>query len=255
MKKKLRLKFDLYLQLKNGYMKNLLKPVILISGLLFVQFAQAQTLDEIIDKHLEDMGGRQKIMTLTSALMTGTFATPGASVINIITTKKNMIGSRIDIDANGVNNYQVITPENGWIYTPIQGDKAPRPLAEDQVKMGQVQLDLHGPFINYGEKRIKIEMAGKDTVNSSICYKLKVKSPNGNVTDYYIDNKSGFVIKTSTKIFQYGALEDFVTMYSDYRKNADGFWFAYNISNQRGDTKYESITTNIPVDEKIFKVK
>ena len=255
MKNNLRLKFDLYLQLKNRYMKNLMKPVILILGLLFAQFAQAQTLDDIINKHVEAIGGRQKIMTLSSALMTGTFATPGASVINIITTKKHLIGSRIDIDANGVNNYQVITPENGWLYTPIQGDKEPRPLADDQVKVGQVQLDLHGPFLNYREKGIKIVLAGKDTVNGSFCNKLKVTSPNGNVTDYCIDSKSNFVVKTSTKIFQYGALEDFVTMYSDYRKNADGFWFAYNISNPRGETKYESITTNIAVDEKIFKVK
>ncbi len=233
-----------------------MKPAILIFGLLFAQFAHAQTLDEIINKNLEAMGGKQKILTLSSALMTGTFTAMGApSPINITTTKKYMVGSRIDIDANGVNNYQVITPAAGWIYTPIQGDKEPRPLTDDQTKMGQVQLDLHGPFLNYHEKGIKIVLAGKDTVNGSFCNKLKVTSPNGNITDYCIDSKSNFVVKTSTKIFQFGALEDFVTMYSDYRKNADGFWFAYNISNQRGETKHESVTTNITIDEKIFNVK
>ncbi len=255
MKNKLRLKFDLYLQQKNGYMKKTILPVVLILGLLSVQFTHAQTLDEIINKHVEAMGGKQKIIQLSSALMTGTFATPGASAINILTTKKHLVGSRIDIDANGVNNYQVITPQAGWIYTPIQGDKEPRPLTDDQTKMGQVQLDLHGPFLNYKEKGIKIVLAGKDTVNNSICHKLKVTSLNGNVTDYYIHNKSGLIIKTSTKIFQYGALEDFETTYSDYKQNADGFWFAYNISNSRGETKYEVITTNVSVDEKIFKVK
>ncbi|MEP7236844.1 MAG: hypothetical protein ABI685_03225 [Ferruginibacter sp.] len=236
-------------------MKNLMKPAILIFGLLFVQFAQGQTVDDIINKNVEAMGGREKIIKLSSALMTGTFVTPGATAIDIVTTKKHMIGSRIDIEAGGTNNYQVITQKNGWIFTPVQGDKEPRSLVEDQLKAGQVQLDLHGPFVNYREKGIKIEMAGKDTVNGSVCNKLKVTSLNGNVTVYSIDNKSNFIVKASTKMFQFGALEDVVTTYSDYKQNADGFWFAYDNISPRGETKYEKIETNKLVDENIFKIK
>lgn len=237
-------------------MKNLIKPAILIFALLAVQFAQGQTVDDIINKHVEAMGGREKIIKLSSALMTGTFTAMGAAApINIVTTKKHMVGSRIDIEANGTNNYQIITPKNGWIFTPVQGDKEPRPLLEDQFKVGQVQLDLHGPFVNYTEKGIKIEMSGKDTVNGSVCNKLKVTSLNGNVTVYSIDSKSNFIVKASTKMFQFGALEDVVTTYSDYKQNADGFWFAYDNISPRGETKYEKIETNKPVDENIFKIK
>jgi len=216
---------------------------------------QGQTVDDIISKHIDAMGGRQKIITLSSALMTGTFTAMGAtSPINITTTKKHMIGSRIDIDADGVNNYQVITPKNGWIFTPIQGDKAPRPLADDQVKALQVQLDLHGPFINHREKGIKIEMAGKDSVDGALCYKLKVTSPNTNVTVYFINSQSDLIVKTSTKMFQFGKLEDIETTYSDYKQNEDGYWFAYTNVSPRGATHHEKITTNVAVDEKIFKV-
>lgn len=253
MKNKLRGRIRLYLQPKKEYMKKMTITAILISGLLVVQFAHGQSVDDVINKHVEAMGGRQKIMSLSSALMTGTFLTQG-SVINTVTTKKHMVGSRIDIDANGTNNYQIITPKNGWIFTPVQGDKEPRPLVEDQFKVGQVQLDLHGPFVNHREKGIKIETAGKDTVNGSMCNKLKVTSPNTNVTVYYIDSKSNFIVKASTKMFQYGALEDVVTTYSNYKQNADGFWFAYGNISPRGETRYEKIETNITVDEKIFKI-
>jgi hypothetical protein len=236
-------------------MKNLILLGLLIFGLVLVQFAQGQTVDDIISKHIDAMGGRQKIITLSSALMTGTFTAMGAiSPINITTTKKHMIGSRIDIDADGVNNYQVITPKNGWIYTPIQGDKAPRPLADDQVKALQVQLDLHGPFINHREKGIKIEMAGKDSVDGALCYKLKVTSPNTNVTVYFINSQSDLIVKTSTKMFQFGKLEDIETTYSDYKQNEDGYWFAYTNVGPRGATHHEKITTNVAVDVNIFKV-
>lgn len=236
-------------------MKKIYRLVIFICLLIPVQFAQGQTIEEIITRHVAAMGGREKIMTLTSALMTGTFTAMGAtSPINITTTKKHMIGSRIDIEANGTNNYQVITPQNGWIFTPVQGDKEPRPLVEDQFKTGQVQLDLHGPFINYKEKGIKVEMAGKDTVDGVMCYKLKVTSPNTNVTAYFISSVSGWIVKTSTKMFQFGKLEDVETSYSDYQQNEGGYWFAYTIVGQRGTTRHEKITANVAVDEKIFKV-
>ena len=237
-------------------MKNLILFGLLIFGLVLVQFAQGQTVNDIISKHLGAMGGRQKIITLNSAFMTGTFTAMGATApINITTTKKHMIGSRIDIDADGVNNYQVITPNNGWIFTPIQGDKEPRLLADDQVKVLQVQLDLHGPFINYNEKGIKIEMAGKDSVDGALCYKLKVTSPNTNVMIYFINSQSDLIVKTSTKMFQFGKLEDVETTYSDYKQNDDGYWFAYTNAGPRGTTHHIKITTNVAVDINIFKVK
>ena len=236
-------------------MKKITGLGIFICSILFANFVQAQTAAEIVNKHIEAMGGREKIMTLSNAVMNGTFkATGDTALINIITTKKHMIGSRIDIEANGTNNYQVITPANGWIYTPVQGDKEPRPLNEDQFKVGQVQLDLHGPFINSTEKGYKIEMAGDETVNGIMCYKLKVTAPNSNVTVYSIDSKSNFIVKTSTKMFQFGAMEDVITTYSDYKQNVDGYWFAYSNAGPRGVTHYDKIITSVPVEEKLFKI-
>jgi hypothetical protein len=228
----------------------------IICLVLSVQFAQAQTIDEIINKHIEAMGGRQKIMSLSSVLMTGTFkATGDTANIPIVTTKKHLVGSRIDIEANKTNNYQIITPDKGWIFTPVAGDKEPRPLNDAQFKVGQIQLDLHEPFINPGEKKYKIEMAGKETINGSICNKLKVTAPNSNVTVYYFDSKSNFIIQASTKMFQFGAMEDVITTFSDYKSNVDGYWFAYSFVGPRGATHYNNIVTNVPVDENIFKVK
>jgi hypothetical protein len=235
-------------------MKKMKGLMFFVCSLFLVQFVQGQTLEEIISRHVDAMGGRQKIMTLSSALMTGTFMAISDTVaINTITTKKHMVGSRIDIEANGTKNYQIVTPKEGWIFTPVQGDKAPRPLNAEQFKVAETQLDLHGPFINYREKGIKIEFAGKETVKGSVCFKLKVTSPNTNVTDYFLDSKLYLIVKTSTKMFQFGGLEDVETSYGDYRQNADGYWFAYTFINPRGITRYSKIETNVAVDINIFK--
>ncbi|MBL7701927.1 MAG: hypothetical protein JNM14_06730 [Ferruginibacter sp.] len=236
-------------------MKNLILVGLVIFGLVLVQFAQAQTMEDIINKHVTAMGGKEKIITLSTALMTGTFTAIGStSAINIKTAKKHLVGSRIDIESEGTSNFQVINQKGGWIFTPVQGDKEPRPLMEDQTKAAQVQLDLHGPFLNYREKGIKVEMAGKDTVNGVLCNKLKATFPNTNVTVYFIDSKSGFIIKTSTKMFQFGAMEEVETIYGNYKQNEEGYWFAYTNAGPRGATNYDKITTNVAVDVNIFKV-
>ncbi len=244
----------LTLLFKNKKMKKIKGITFLIAAVLLSQFLHAQTVDEIINKHVAAMGGREKILTLSSAFMAGTFqATGDTALIAITSTKKHLIGSRIDIEANQTNNYQIITPQNGWIFTPVQGDKEPRLLNEDQFKVGQVQLDLQGPFINSDQKGYKIEMAGTEVIDGVMCNKLKVTASNTNVTVYYIDSKSNFIVRASTKMFQFGALEDVITTYGDYNKNEDGFWFAYTNITPRGKTHYNKIVTNVPVDVNIFK--
>lgn len=236
-------------------MKKITGLGIFICSILATNFVQAQTAAEIINKHIAAIGGREKIMTLSTVMMTGTFqATGDTSLIPLIVTKKHMVGSRMDIVANNTSNYQIVTPQSGWLFTPVQGDKEPRPLIEDLLKSQQAQLDLQGPFINTIEKGYKIEMAGNETVNRNLCYDLRVTAPNNNVTVYSIDSKTNFIVKASTKMFQFGALEDVVTTYNDYKQNADGFWFAYSNTSPKGKTHYDNIVTNVPVDEKIFKI-
>jgi hypothetical protein len=164
-----------------------------------------------------------------------------------------MVGSRMDIIANNTSNYQVVTPEVALIFTPVQGDKEPRPLGADFAKSQQVLLDLHGPFINSTEKGYKIEMAGKETVNGVLCNNLKVTASNGSITVYSIETSTNFIVKASTKIFQFGALEDVVTTYGEYGQNEDGFWFPYGNIGTNGKTHYDKIVTNLPVDANIFK--
>jgi hypothetical protein len=97
-------------------------------------------------------------------------------------------------------------------------------------------------------------MAGKDSVDGALCYKLKVTSPNTNIMIYFINSKSNLIVKTSTKMFQFGKMEDIETIYSDYKQNEDGYWFAYSNAGPRGATHYDKITANVAVDLNIFKV-
>lgn len=243
--------FNYLYNLKILKMKNLLIFGLFIMALIMVQYTQAQTVDDVIEKYVTAMGGKEKMMTLTTVKMTGSFNVQGTDV-SIVSTRKHMAGMRLDISVMGTENYQVMTATKGMIFMPIQGQTAPEEMPEDVFKTGQNQLDLQGAFLNYKEKGTAIEMTGKETVDGTECYKLKVTFKNGNKTDYFIDTKSNRIFKTSTKIMANGEEMDAFTTFSNY-KQVDGFWFAFTNVSARGETNYEKIEVNIPVDDAIFK--
>lgn len=233
-------------------MRNLIIFGLFVMAMIFVQFAQAQTVDEVLDKNIAAMGGREKLMSLKTVKMEGNMSVQGFDLA-ITSTKSHMIGVRLDFDVNGTSNYQIVNATKGSVFMPVQGMDAPQDMEPDQYKSTATQMDLQGTFCNYKEKGTTIELQGKETVDGSEAYKLKVTLKNGIVATYYIDTKTNRVIKTTATMNVGGQDMEVTTSYSDYKQNADGFWFAYTVVTQRGTITYDKITTNMPVDESIYK--
>ncbi len=233
-------------------MKNLIIFGFFILSLVFVQFAQAQTVDEIVDKYIAALGGKEKLLALNSVKMDGNVNVQGYDV-NIITTKLHMKGLRNDIVVAGVENYQIVTPEKGIIFMPVQGMSSPTDMPEDQLKASQLQLDVQSSLLNYKEKGTTVELLGSEMLNGVDNHKLKLTFKNGIVSNYFIGKNDYRLNKTSSKRNINGTETDMETTYTNYKQNAGGYWFAYNSTNMQGEMVYDKIETNVPVDENIFK--
>ena len=233
-----------------------MKPIFIfclfIMIMIFAQFAQAQTVDEIIDKNITAMGGKEKLAALNTVRKEGSMNAQGADV-SIVNTAVDAIGYRVDFAVMGTQNYQLTTPAKGSVFMPIFGQSSPQDMPDDAFKASQIYLDIKGIFINYKEKETKVEFAGKETIDRIECYKLKATFKNGNTTNFFIDTKTDRLYKTTTKANVNGEEVEVFTTYTNYKQNADGYWFAYTTTNERGDINYDKIETNIKVDENIFK--
>ena len=235
-------------------MKNLIIFGLFIMGMVLVQFVQAQvqTVDDVINKYIDALGGKEKLLTLKSVKYSGNINIQGNDV-SIVQTKLHLKGMRLDIFVGGMENYQFVTPEKGVVFMPIQGMTEPSPMPADQLKAGQNQLDVQGALVNYKEKGTVVELLGTEKLNGEDNHKLKVTFKNGLVTTYYIGAKNYYINKTVSKRMVNGQEQDMETTYTNYKQNADGFWFPYNTTSMQGDMIYDKIETNIAVDENIFK--
>lgn len=233
-------------------MKKLIIFGFFIMALVFAQFTQAQTVDDVVEKYISALGGKEKLLALNSVKMDGNVNVQGYDV-NIITTKLHMKGVRNDIVVAGVENYQIITPEKGIMFMPVQGMSSPTDMPEDQLKASQLQLDVQSSLLNYKEKGTTVELLGSEMLSGVDNYKLKLTFKNGIVSTYFIGKNDYRLNKTASIRNINGTETDLETTYTNYKQNAGGYWFAYNSTNVQGEMVYDKIETNVPVDDNIFK--
>ena len=225
--------------------------MIFAAALCFAAFnVSAQTADEIVAKNITAMGGAEKLSSLKSVKMEGNLSTQGID-IPITITKVHMKGMRMDLEIMGTSNYQLANETKGWIFMPIQQMDSPQEMPADQLKSIKTQMDVQGTLFNYKDKGYTVEYVGTEKVEGSDAWKLKVIK-NGEPSFYFIDTKTNLLVKTSATREVNGQSMDIETIFKDYKKNADGFTFAYTSNTTQGNIVYDKISTNIPVDEKIF---
>lgn len=229
-------------------MKNLFVSALFLTALAVGQCATAQTVDDIAKLNIEAMGGAEKIASLKTLKMEGNMSVQGADV-SITTTAAHLKGLRVDIEVMGTSNYQVANTTEGWVYMPVMGMSTAQKMEPDQFNAAQNQMDLQGIFLNYKEKGTKIELAGKETD----AYKLNVVYKNGIKKTIFVDVKTNRIVKSLGMAKINGEDMQTETTMSDYKQNADGYWFPYSVSTTQGSTIYDKISTNVTVDEGIFK--
>jgi len=233
-------------------MKNLVIFGLFVMAMIMVQFVHAQTVDEVVDKYIASLGGKEKLMSLKTVKMEGSMSVQGTD-LTITATRSHMVGMRMDIEVMGMSNYQVANTTKGASFWPVQGMDAPQDMDPEQYKSVSNQLDLHGALCNYKEKGNTVELLGKETIDGTEAYKLKVTHKNGVESTYFIDAKTGRLIKTTGKAKVQGEEMEVSSTYSDYKQNADGYWFAYSVTQMQGTIVYDKISTNIPVEDSLFK--
>lgn len=233
-------------------MKNLMIFGIFIICLVAAQFTFAQTTDEVVDKYVVALGGKEKMLELKTVKMIGALSVQGADVALTI-NRKHMVGARTDISVMGTENFQLTTPDKSWSYMPVQGQSSPEEVSDEQHKSMVGSLDLQGALVNYKEKGNTVELKGKETVNGTECYKLIINTKNGKTLTYFIDVKTDRLLKAISKSMRNGEEMEIETTFSDYRQTKEGYWFAYAMTTVQGDVSYSSIETNVAIDDSIFK--
>jgi outer membrane lipoprotein-sorting protein len=227
--------------------------VAMVPGLL------AQTVDEIIAKNIQARGGAERLKSVKSIKTTATIAMgPGMEAPGVMIQKRPKM-AHLEFTIQGLTAVQGYDGKNAWEIMPFMGKKDPELMSADEAKEMEENADFDGPLMDYKDKGNQVELLGKEKVEGTDAYKLKVSLKNGDVQTVYIDADSFLSIKEETKRTVRGTDRDIESSIGDY-KEVDGIIFPFAIeSGVKGGTDKEKITVskielNVPVDDSIFKM-
>ncbi len=214
--------------------------------------AYAQTADEIVQKHIAAIGGIDAWKKINSIKMNGSITAQGMEIPVSVTTL-NGKGMRMDMTIMGTSNYMILTPGEGWTYFPIQQQQKPEPLTADQVKQSQDQLDVQGELVDYQAKGNKIDFIGKDDLEGTEVYKLRLTDKNGQEKTLFFDAENFYLLRETEKMKADGKEVEATVNYSNFQKLPEGITVPMTVDSEMGPVAMKTIEVNPTVDESIFK--
>jgi hypothetical protein len=223
------------------------------SALALASLAPAQTVDEILAKNFEAKGGLAKIRAVQSMRITGKVTLgPGMEAPAVIEQKRGD-KLRMDITFQGMTlTPTVLNGSTGWKLMPIQGNPNPEALSPEEMKDAQEQADMDGFIVDYKAKGHTVEYLGKEKVEGTDAYKLKVTLKGGDVRTVFIDTDSNLEIKIESKTTRRGAVSETDTIIGDY-KEVEGLVMAHSMdTGSKGSPGRQVITvTKVEINPKI----
>jgi len=204
--------------------------VIVLTIVFLSPLLQAQSLDEIIKKNLEAKGGIEKINAFQTGKMTGkmmmqTFEIP----VTMWFKKPNLV--KMEMVFQGATMVMAYDGNIAWQISPFTGSTDAQELTgeqAEQIKDSGEMMDE--PFIDFEKKGHKIELLGKEDMEGTQVFKLRLTRKDGQVIDYFIDAESFIELKTSTtRKKQDGTEIKIDTILGDYKPVA-GVQMPYSLS-------------------------
>jgi hypothetical protein len=164
---------------------------------------------------------------------------------------------RLEFIAQGMTGIQAYDGKSGWQVMPFNGSSNAEPMSPEDLKDAQEQADFDGPLLDYKAKGNQVELAGKEDVEGTPTYKLKITLKNGDVQYQYIDADAYLELKELSKRMIQGTERQVETTVGNY-KEVQGLMFPFAIESgiQGGEHKQkiivDKVELNVPVDDARF---
>lgn len=236
-----------------------LRVLLAATAMMVGGLVQAQTADEIAQKHIDAIGGKDKIAAIKTVYTEYDLDFMGQQAPGV-TYVLNGKGYRNEMDFGGQKIVQVITDKGGWGINPLMGQTSPEPMPEDQVKMNKNSIDAGGPLYDYAAKGNKLELNGTENVNGVNAHKLKLTTTDGPELTIFVDPTSYYILKTIVKAKAEGQDVETTLVFSDYKKNDYGYVTAgtTELNLPQGISviiKQKKVEVNKEIDPKIFEMQ
>jgi len=220
------------------------------------------TVDQIVEKHTQALGGADKLKAIRSVTITGTaVVTAGPSPIEapIVMKIKRPASMRMEISVQGKSVVTGFDGTTAWMINPFMPSPDPQKSNDEDTQQAKDDSDfIDGALVDYKAKGNTVELIGKEDLEGTAAYKLKVTKKGGGVEYEYLDAQTFLEIRSSGKRKQMGQEMEFESTPGNY-KPVNGVMMPYSLSQKVNgspmmDLTFEKIEVNTAIDDAIFQM-
>lgn len=231
--------------------------------LLSASAAAAQTADEIVEKHLAAIGGREALGRIRTRVSTGkvTVTTPVGDLAGTVEAfakapDKSRTLVTVDVSALGagiVTNDQRFDGMTGFVIDTLNGDREITGAQLDALKNNGFPT----AWLDYKTRGHAVALAGKEMLGDRPVIVLEVTPKNGPKTRSWVDAETFMVLKTSVTVDApgLGAIEQ-IMEFGDYR-TVDGVKLPFLVKSinplQTVTGVLSEVKHNVEIDEASFR--
>ncbi len=225
--------------------------------------AQADSVDDMIAKHVAARGGAEALKGLKNLTYSGKFRPPGFDAdfaYSETIARGAQVGGgkvRLNLTLQGLTIVQSYDGTNGWAIQPFGGRKDPEALSSDDVKSLQEEADIEGGLVDYKAKGNVVTYLGLEDVDGAPAHALRVALKNGDTQTWYLDPDAWLAVRITTRSIQRGVENVSQTDFGDYEK-VGGLYFPFEQesgpkgSSQRQRVTLDKVELNTAIDETQF---
>lgn len=236
--------------------KNLLAILLILSiGALGLY---AESLEDVLKKNYESRGGLDKLKALKTSIIEGKALRMGVE-FPIKMTIKRPNKMYMEAEFMGKRIVQAYNGKIAWWIMPLMGIEEPTEMSGDQANEFIQQAETMDPLVRYKELGHKLELIGKEDMEGTEVYKLKLTRKDTNKEFFfYLDVESGIELK-SANYLKINEKEILMETYSSDYKEVDGMMVAHQIQTKQNGAEMmtmtmTSYTFNTEVDDSLFNL-
>lgn len=240
-------------------MKTKIIYLIVLLSLIFTVRVYSQTIDEVLSKYTEAIGGRSSWDSVKTLKFSGYSTLMGMDIPFTQYVKRPGLWM-IEIQVQGTKIIQAYDGTDGWMINPMMGSKKAEKTDGSLTKSFRANSLIGGKLMNINEMGYTVELEGKEDLEGKEVYKLKLTDKDGDVSKYYIDASSFLIVKSESKTIRMGNEISTETTYSNYTK-VNNVLIAFLSDQKITGAQYDSqkitvdkVEVNVNLDDKIFKM-
>ena len=191
--------------------------------------ATAQDVEEVLAKHYEAIGGLDNWRSVESMRLGGKMVISAMGVeAPFAMVAKRPDKARVEFTIQGMTGIQATDGETAWMIMPFMGSTKAERMPEEDAKIFRREADIDGPLVGWKESGYQVELVGREEVEGTETFKVRVTYGDGAVRQYYLDAEYYLPVKIEDSREVQGSTVTVEQSLGDY-KEVDGLMMAHTI--------------------------